>query len=86
MVNCIKYDNRNFLFKYNGRYVYVHDDSDRLNLIYKLPNYLKEEWIKRNIFDVDIKLLESLQKKEKIENQILKELIRDFKLSILLNQ
>ncbi len=80
--NIDAYFESTIIFKYKDRYVYLQDDSDRLKSIFKLPYQLKDEWIKRNVFDVNYKLLDSLQKRDKSENLI--SLIREFKLSQLL--
>ena len=81
--NIDAYFELTIIFKYKNRYVYLQDDADRLKSIFKLPSSLKDEWIKRNVFDVDIKVLESLKKRD--DNTILISLIRDFKLNELLN-
>lgn len=81
--NIDAYFELTIIFKYKDRYVYLQDDADRLKSIFKLPSSLKDEWIKRNVFDVDIKVLESLKRRD--ESPILLSLIRDFKLLNILD-
>lgn len=85
--NIDAYFESTIIFNYQNRYVYMHDDYERLKSIHKLPTFLKEEWMKRNTFDVDIKLLESLKRKDKdeLKQKILIELIRELKLNSILS-
>jgi hypothetical protein len=41
-----------------GEYFYLQDEKDKIDDVLKMPEYIKEDWIKYNKKDINLKILD----------------------------